>query len=171
MIWRTAFVTIDGPSYPAKVRTDVNWNGWAVPKFDLETARVIAREVNKTSLTELADTGTTEQLIILEKPANFGNAPFFMVINPASLAEGSAAEVYHADEDGMYGLGAFEWPWSRLRAVPAYGWSSHLTVQGLGDDSKGAFLCAECNRAMGSPLPAQTIPSPGYQCGSCSKDL
>ena len=33
--------------YPARIRTDYRWNGWAVPAFDFKTALLVAADTHK----------------------------------------------------------------------------------------------------------------------------
>lgn len=87
----------DGPKVAGVHDPSVRWNGWACPRFTLETVRDLAAWIDAQGDDDY------ERVIVTD------NGRVFMTKDD----EGWTSEV-PADADGLYGVGAYAWVWSEV---------------------------------------------------------
>lgn len=97
-VWKPAHVSCVGDErYPAEVLVGRRWNGWAIPRFRLETVHKIAADTAKLRL-ECGPTGcdlvTVDHVGIVRVFDSYGGVDYVL-----------------PDADGMYPIGAFDWCW------------------------------------------------------------
>lgn len=79
--------------FPAMVRTDVRWNGWACPYFDLDQVRRIAAMVESDETRIVVD---GDEVTVL---SDYGDGFEPELVEPVG---------------GLYAVGAWSWTWTEL---------------------------------------------------------
>ncbi len=102
---RGDWVPDEAESYPAVILADVAWNGWVCPGFDRETALRVVADVQNGS-------DEDDQLVAVD---HGGRLTIFHMLGPSQREdvqpEQWVEEVYEADADGHFAIGAFSWCW------------------------------------------------------------
>ncbi|WP_331732030.1 hypothetical protein OG592_41035 (plasmid) [Streptomyces avidinii] len=110
-------VTIDGtPDYPAVVDPANRWNGFVSPFFTLDTVRELAAETLDVATKQGYDCADT--IHVIDGGTDSGGAPRAVVLHIRWMYledEGPAqvtSIISPREEDGLYGIGGWEWTWS-----------------------------------------------------------
>ncbi|CAB4173629.1 hypothetical protein UFOVP1131_110 [uncultured Caudovirales phage] len=111
-----AIVHIDGDimsAYPARVRTDYRWNGWACPAFDFATAMKVCADSHTLAAEYGADgveiasfDPATLEIVMFGGGRGAGDAPLRISATPCC---------------GKYDIGAMNWTWHEANTQPEVG--------------------------------------------------
>ncbi|MFJ3817828.1 hypothetical protein [Streptomyces sp. NPDC090056] len=110
-------VTIDGtPDYPAVLDPANRWNGFVSPFFTLDTVRQLAAETLDIATKYGYDCADTIHVIDGGTDSNGAPRAVVLHIRWMYLEDEGPAQVTSIinprEEDGLYGIGGWEWTWS-----------------------------------------------------------
>ncbi|MEW1700628.1 MULTISPECIES: hypothetical protein [unclassified Streptomyces] len=110
-------VRIDGiPAYPAVVDPADRWNGFVSPFFTLDTVRLLSAETLKGAVKYGYDCSDTIHVIDGGTDGNGAPRAVVLHIRWMYLEDEGPAQVTSIinprKEDGLYGIGGWEWTWS-----------------------------------------------------------
>lgn len=108
-------VTLDGPeTYEAVLDPTDRWHGWVSPRFSLDTARQLAADT--ASQAEQHGHDSVDTIHVIEGGTDRDGRPRAVVMHIRWLYHDEGPEasvtVIAPDEDGLYGIGGWDWTWS-----------------------------------------------------------
>ena len=108
-------VSADGErSYEAMADKSRHWNGFLIPRFTLETVRIIAADLQA----DIATMGHSdmEEIRVIEAPAVTEDAAVVVHITWAYFidARDRCAKIISPGADGLFPIGAREWTWTEV---------------------------------------------------------
>jgi hypothetical protein len=111
--------------YPARIRTDYRWNGWAAPAFDFKTAMLVAADTHRLGA-QFNDKGDS-----VEFASYNAKLDAFVMSGGGRDATDDLVEIYATSCCGRYDIGAMNWTWMEtdepeIGDLPQFA-SAHLT--------------------------------------------
>jgi hypothetical protein len=106
--------------YPARIRTDYRWNGWAVPAFDFKTAMRVAADTHLMGAT-FDDKGDG-----VEFASYNAKLDAFVMSGGGRDATDDLVEIYATSCCGRYDIGAMNWTW--MEHMPELGNEPEFTA-------------------------------------------
>ena len=131
--WRAARVGIRGAigPYDGEVRTDDDHDGTPVPRFDLPTVERMAADFTAAGV---------------HWPHRLHLADGIAVVTtlPDAHSEATPADLYEADEEGRYWIGAYIWPWEER---PYYGPTRRISSAAQALTARASRITGDDRRA------------------------
>jgi hypothetical protein len=106
--------------YPARIRTDYRWNGWATPAFDFKTALLVAADTHKLAALH-NDKGDG-----VEFASYNAKLDAFVMSGGGRDATDDLVEIYATSCCGRYDIGAMNWTW--MEHMPELGNEPEFTA-------------------------------------------
>ncbi|REE61478.1 hypothetical protein BX257_4057 [Streptomyces sp. 3212.3] len=135
-----------GP-YDAKLDPTHRWNGWLSPYFTLDTVRQLAARTQEMAEEDGFDCVDTIHVIDGDTDSDGEPRAVVVHIRWQYLGEGaeSAASIIQPNDEGLYGVGGWEWTWHFASWTCACGTDAYWHVE----------TCENCGAARDGQLQEQ----------------